>query len=113
MIYKGLSDSATENMPICWKHTKMSSVCLENLSWWFPIRTDTNQTVYPQEIARGLEFQIQKEEGMYYLCSQNRGADLRLCFRICKTGFLVTQLKGDLFWVFDQSRVYLAQVMKK
>ena len=22
---------------------------------------------------------------MYYVCSENKGADLRLCFRICKT----------------------------
>ena len=38
---------------------------------------------------------------MYYLCSQNKGADqlcgyhtadLRLCFHICKTGFLMKRL---------------------
>ena len=44
-------------------------------------------------MARGLKFRIQKVEGLYYLCSENKGADqlrgyreadLRLCFRICK-----------------------------
>ena len=39
-----------------------------------------------------LEFQMSDEEGLYYLCSENKGsnqlcsycvADLRLCFRIC------------------------------
>ena len=44
-------------------------------------------------MARGLKFRIQKEEGLYYPCSENKGADqlrgyreadLRLCFRICK-----------------------------
>ena len=40
-------------------------------------------------MARGLEFRILIEEGLYYLCSENQGADqlrsyLRLCFRICK-----------------------------
>ena len=44
-------------------------------------------------MARGLKFQIKKVEGLYYLCSENKGADqlrgkceadLRLCFRICK-----------------------------
>ena len=43
--------------------------------------------------ARGLKFRIEKVEGLYYLCSENKGADqlrghrkadLRLCFRICK-----------------------------
>ena len=45
------------------------------------------------EVARGLKFRTQKLEGLYYLCSENKGADqlrgyreadLRLCFRICK-----------------------------
>ena len=44
-------------------------------------------------MARGLKFCIQEVEGLYYLCSENKGADqlrvyreadLRLCFRICK-----------------------------
>ena len=44
-------------------------------------------------MTRGLKFRIKKEEGLYYLCSENKGADqlcgyrkadLRLCFRICK-----------------------------
>ena len=44
-------------------------------------------------MARGLKFRVQKEEGLYYPCSENKGADqlrghreadLRLCFRINK-----------------------------
>ena len=44
-------------------------------------------------MARGLKFGINEREGLYYLCSENKGtdqlrgyreADLRLCFRICK-----------------------------
>ena len=44
-------------------------------------------------MARGLKFRIYVVEGLYYLCSENKGADqlrgyreadLRLCFRICK-----------------------------
>ena len=44
-------------------------------------------------MARGLKFRIKKVEGLYYLCSEKKGAnqlrshrnaDLRLCFRICK-----------------------------
>ena len=44
-------------------------------------------------MARGLTFCIKEEEKLYYLCSENKGADqlhgyreadLGLCFRICK-----------------------------
>ena len=44
-------------------------------------------------MARGLKLRVKKVEGLYYLCSENRGADqlrgdieadLRLCVRICK-----------------------------
>ena len=44
------------------------------------------------EDGRGLKFRIKKVEGLYYPCSENKGADqlrgyckadLRLCFRIC------------------------------
>ena len=62
-------------------------------TFWFPTRSDTNQAVQPQKMARGLKFGIKEEEGLYYPCSENKGADqlrgyreadLRLCFRICK-----------------------------
>ena len=54
----------------------------------------TNQAVQSQKMARGLKFRISKAEGSFYLCNENKGADqlrgyreadLRLCFRICKT----------------------------
>ena len=44
-------------------------------------------------MAGGLKFRIYEVEGLYYPCSENKGADqlrgyreadLRLCFRICK-----------------------------
>ena len=57
----------------------------------FPTRSDTNQAVQLQKMTRGLKFRIYKEEGMYYLCSENKDADqLCICeadlrlFRICK-----------------------------
>ena len=61
---------------------------------WFLTRSDTNQAVQLQKMARGLKFRILKVEGLYYLCGENKGpdqlrgcgeADLRLCFCICKT----------------------------
>ena len=62
-------------------------------TFWFLTRSDTNQAVQLQKMTRGSKFWIKKEEGLYYLCSENKGADqlrghreadLRLCFRICK-----------------------------
>ena len=59
----------------------------------FPTRSDTNRSVQSQKMVRALKFWILKEEGLYYPCSENKGADqlcgyhetdLRLCFRICK-----------------------------
>ena len=53
----------------------------------------TNQAVQPKKIARGLKFRINLEKGLYYPCSESKGADqlcgyrtadLRFCFRICK-----------------------------
>ena len=62
------------------------------LSSGFPPRPHTNQAVQPHNMARGLEFHTYEVEALYYLCSENKGADrlcdyrtanLRLCFRIC------------------------------
>ena len=62
-------------------------------TFWFPTRSNTNQAVQLHKMARGLKFCMYEVEGLYYLCSENKGADqpcgyreadLRLCFRICK-----------------------------
>ena len=44
-------------------------------------------------IEDGLSFWIMIEEGIYYPCSENKEADLHLCFRICKK--LVFLLRGS------------------
>ena len=71
-------------------------------TFWFPTWSDTNQAVQLQKMARGLKFRIYVEEGLYYPCSENKGADqlrgyreadLRLCFRICK--MLVFSRRGS------------------
>ena len=65
----------------------------ENRSSGFPTRYDTNQSVQSQKRARSLKFHIYEEEELYYLSSENKGADqlhsfceadLRLCFCIGK-----------------------------
>ena len=63
---------------------------------------DTNRAVQPHKMTRSFKFRIKKEEGLYYLCSENKDtdqlcgygeADLRLCFRICKN--LVFSRRGS------------------
>ena len=66
---------------------------MRKLMFWFPTWSNTNQAVQPHKMARGLKFRIGQVEVLYYLCSENKGADqlrgyheadLGLCFRICK-----------------------------
>ena len=79
---------------------------------WILTRSDTNQAVQPLEMATGLKFCIQEVEVLYYPSSENKGADqlrgnadqlrgyreadLRLCFRICKT-LVFSQCGPSLF----------------
>ena len=60
---------------------------------WVPTRSDTNRAIQSQKMVRGWKFRIYKVEKLYYLCSENKGADqlrsyceadLRLCFRLCR-----------------------------
>ena len=79
-------------------------------TFWFPTRSDTNQAVQSQKMARGLKFHVYKVEELYYPCSENKGADqlrgyreadLRLCFRICKT--LVLSRRGSFYFNYTES----------
>ena len=74
----------------------------ENLSSGLPNRSDTNWAVKPM-MARGFKIQIWKVDGLYYLCSENKGADqLHRCaavpvqliyfFVFAYAGFLMTWL---------------------
>ena len=56
-------------------------------------RSDTNQPVQTQNMARSLKFWFYKVEEQYYPCNENKGAhqlgsyckaNLRLCLRICR-----------------------------
>ena len=44
-------------------------------TFWFPTWSDTNQAAQSQKMARGLKFRIKEVEGLYYPCSENKGAD--------------------------------------
>ena len=87
----------------------------ENLSLGFPIRSNTNRAVQPQNTTRGLKFWLKEEEGVYYLCSKHKGADqpadtVQLIFAFVlhmqKSSFLMTQLKlsreGFIFQYFSR-----------
>ena len=68
----------------------------------FPTRTDTNQAVDSQKMVRGLGFRIKIEEGLYYRCIENKGADpaaqllcscsASLFSLMQKAGFLIVRL---------------------
>ena len=62
---------------------------------WAPTRSDTNEPIQAQKLAKGWKFQKKKykEEDLYYVCSENKGADQlhiyceadqHLCFGTCK-----------------------------
>ena len=70
------------------------------------MRSDTNQAVQPQKMARGWKFRIKIEEGLYYPYSENEGAD-QLCMQ--KSGFLIMRLKLCLP-NFNQSQLKLNNV---
>ena len=81
----------------------------------FPTRSDTNWAVQSQKMARGLKFWIEVIEGLYYLYSENKGADqlrsycaadLRLCFRICKKP--VFSERGSFELLRDKNLGYVA-----
>ena len=75
----------------------------ENRSSGFPTRSETNRAVQSLNMARGLKFRFQKEEVLYYPCSEKKGADqlrgyreadLRLSFRIYKN--LIFSWRGSI-----------------
>ena len=70
----------------------------ENLSSGFPTRSDTNPAAQQQKMFECLKFRIKKVEGVYYLCSENKGTDqLRghpsaFVLHMQRAGFLITRL---------------------
>ena len=71
-------------------------------TFWFPTWFDTNQAVQLQKMARGLNFRTKKVKGLYYLCSENKGADqsrlprswsASLFLHMQNVGFLMIRLK--------------------
>ena len=83
---------------------------------WVQTKSDTNQHVQSQKQAKSLIFGIEEEEGLYYSCSENKGADqlrgyskadLRLCFRLCRllsfhaaAHMIIFSMLGIYAWLF-------------
>ena len=94
-----LSEYESKVGNMCWPHCIIRVALQQNQFSGFTTRSNTNQAVQPQKMARGLKLRIYEVEGLYYLCSENEGADqlcgyrradLRLCFCKCKkAGFLI------------------------
>ena len=74
---------------------------------WFPNRSDTNRPVQAQKRARSLKFRILVEKELWYLSSENKGADhlrgyreadLRLCFAYadCWFSHVAAQMSAEL-----------------
>ena len=61
--------------------------------------SDTNQAVVSLNMVRGLKFRIQKEEGLYYPCSENKGADQLRGYR-----------EADLRFVFAYAKIRFSHV---
>ena len=55
---------------------------------WVPTRPDTNRAVQSQKMARSLKFQIWEVEGLYFPCSENKGAG-QLCSYYTATAQLI------------------------
>ena len=80
--------------------TSKSIILAASLQTLFSTRSDTDRAIQPQKIARGLEFRIKEVEGLYYLCSGNKGADMLVCafvFAYAKTGFYMTRLVDIIY----------------
>ena len=69
---------------------------MRNPSSGFPTKSDKNRALKPHTVARGLKFHIYEEKGLYYIRSDNKGADqlcsytaadLRLVFAYAKSMF--------------------------
>ena len=54
-------------------HLRQKSRVMRKQTFWFPTWSDANQAVQLQKMARGFKFRTKKVEGLYYLCSENKG----------------------------------------
>ena len=86
---------------------------LQNLSSGFQTRSNTNQAVQAQEMARGLQFGIYEVEGLYYLCSENKGADQPRSYCAADLQLLYSHMqKADFLMIWIVSSFLLCSTLK-
>ena len=80
------------------------------------------RVIQPQKMVTDLKLRINEEEGLYYLCSENKGADqhrgdretdLHLCFRICKKSVFSCRGSFNIKQSFKDVQKALAQIFLK
>ena len=79
-----------------------NELCQEKTCLGFPTRSDINWAVWPQKMARGLNFRIQEEERLYYLCSINKVADQLPIYRAGNLCHVYAYAKGR----FSQKQIF-------
>ena len=72
---------------------------------WFLNRANTNRAVQPKKTARSLKFLIQEEEGLYYPCSENKGADQLRSY--CEADLPLVFANADC-WFSHAAALYLS-----
>ena len=63
------------------------NLCVRKPTIWVPTRSNTNRLYSHRRWLEARNFGFRKQtkvEELYYTCSENNGADQRLCFRLCK-----------------------------
>ena len=63
----------------------------------FATRVDSDQPAQPQKLGRGLKFRVQKLEVLYYLGSENKGADKTARMRRLICVFVVRTWQKQVF----------------
>ena len=66
---------------------------------WFSDRSDTNQAVQAQKMARGWKLWIKKVEELYCTCSKNEGADQLLGNREADLRLLLSHMQNVVFFI--------------
>ena len=59
--------------------------------------SDTNRTVQPQKMARGLKFRIKKVVGLHYVCSKKKGVDQLSSSSAADQKLLFSHMKKQVF----------------
>ena len=83
--HSGEQDKPAQDQPLQLKAYELSASYMSSVTT--KTCNPTEIAAQPQSMARGLKFQIMEVEGLYNLCSKNKGADQQVfscSYRIAK-----------------------------